>query len=106
MVAIPKKNGAIRICVDLRPLNKSDCQEVYPLPKMDDLLTQMTGTKIFTKVDANSGFWQIPLSQESRLLKTFLTPMGRYCFNKLPFSITSAPKLFQRCMSKLLKGIE
>ena len=101
MVAIPKRNGAIWIFVDLRPLNQSVCQEVYPLPKVDDLMAQMTNDKVFSKLDANSGFWQIPLSQESRLLTTFLTPMGRYCFNKLPFGITSTPELFQRCMNLL-----
>ena len=44
--------------------------------------------------DANSGFWQIPLATESRLLTTFITPYGQFCFNKLPFDITSAPEVF------------
>ena len=60
---------------------------------------------MFSKLDANSGFWQIPLDPESRLLTTFLTPFGRYCFNKLPFGICSAAELFQRCMSKILSGL-
>ena len=47
MVAIPKKNGSVRICVDLRPLNRSVLREVYPLPKVDDLLAQLNGAKIF-----------------------------------------------------------
>ena len=55
-------------------------------------LAQLAGAKVFSKLDANSGFWQIPLSQSSRLLTTFITPMGRYCFNKLPFGISSAPE--------------
>ena len=92
--------------MDLRLLNQSVCREVYPLPEVDDQLVQMTNAKVFSKLDANSGFWQIPSSQESRLLTTFLMPMGHYCFNKLPFGITSAPELFQRCMSKLLEGLE
>ena len=74
MVVVPKKNGSIRICVDLKPLNENVMREVHPLPKVDDTLAQMSGARIFSKLDANSGFWQIPLAKESRLLTTFLTP--------------------------------
>ena len=92
MVVVPKRNGSIRICVDLKPLNENVMREVHPLPKVDDILAQMSGARIFSKLDANSGFWQIPLAKESRLLTTLLTPYGRYCFNKLPFGICSAPE--------------
>ena len=61
---------------------------------------------MFSKLDANSGFWQIPLAQSSRELTTFLTPFGRYCFNKLPFGISSAPEHFQKRMSRILAGLE
>ena len=105
MVVVPKKSGKIRICVDLKPLNQSVLREVHPLPKVDETLAQLSGAKIISKLDANSGFWQIPLSQSSRLLTTFITPMGRYCFNKLPFGISSAPEHFQRRMSKILAGL-
>ena len=101
MVVVPKKSGNVRICVDLKPLNKSVLREVHPLPTVDDTLAQLAGARLFSKLDANSGFWQIPLSQESRLLTTFITPMGRYCFNKLPFGISSAPEHFQRRMNEL-----
>ena len=106
MVPVPKRSGAIRICVDLKPLNESVLREVYPMPKVDETLAQLAGAKIFSKLDANSGFWQIPLAEESRLLTTFVTPCGRYCFNKLPFGISSAPELFQKRMSKVLAGLE
>ena len=53
-----------------------------------------------------SGFWQIRLSTESRHLTPFLMPYGRYCFNKLPFGISSAPELFQKRMNSLLVGLE
>ena len=81
-------------------------REVHPLPKVDETLAQLAGAKIYSKLDANSGFWQIPLSQSSRLLTTFITPMGCYCFNKLPFGISSAPERFQRRMSELLTDIQ
>ena len=106
MVVVPKKSGAIRICIDYRPLNEVVFREVHPLPKVDESLAQLSGAVVFSKLDANSGFWQIPLSEGSRYLTTFITPFGRYFFNKLPFGICSAPEYFQRKMSQILDGIE
>ena len=81
-------------------------REVHPLPKVDETLAQLSGAKLFSKLDANSGFWQIPLSQNSQHLTTFITPFGRYCFNKLPFGISSAPEHFQKRMSAILTGLD
>ena len=106
MVAIPKKNGKLCICVDLKHLNEAVLREVHPLPKVDETLAQLSGATIFSTLDANSGFWQIPLSEDSRPLTTFITPFGRYWFNKLPFGISSAPELFQKHMNTILKGLE
>ena len=106
MVVVPKKSGDVRICVDLKALNDNVLREVYPIPTVDETLAQMAGAKIFSKLDANSGFWQIPLSEDSKQLTTFVTPSGRYCFNKLPFGISSAPELFQKRMSHILEGIK
>ena len=105
IVVVLKKSGNVHICVDLKPLNESVLREVHPLPMVDDTLAYLAGARVFSKLDANSGFWQIPLSQSSRLLTTFITPTGRYCFNKLPFGISSAPEHFQRRMSELLEGL-
>ncbi len=85
----PKSNGKVRICVDLTRLNNSVCRERHPLPSVDQVLAQLAGAKKFSKLDANSGFWQIPLSPESIPLTTFITPFGRFCFHRLPFGITS-----------------
>ena len=106
MVVVPKKNGTVRICVDLKMLNENVLCEMYPLPKVDETLTLLSGATCFTKLNANSGFWQIPLSTDSRLLTTFLTPHGRFCFNKLPFGISCAPELFQQRMSNILEGLQ
>ena len=106
MVVVPKKNGKVRICVDLKPLNENVLREVHPLPKVDETLAQLAGAKVFSKLDANCGFWQIPLAESSRRLTTFLTPIGRYHFNKLPFGISSAPEHFQKRMSAIVSGLE
>lgn len=96
MVVVPKKSGSVHICVDLKPLNKSVLREVHPIPKVDDTLAMLTGAKVFSKLDANSGFWQVPLSPASRFLTTFITPNRQYYFNKLPFRIASAPEYLKK----------
>ena len=105
MVVVPKKDGKVRICVDLKPLNASVKRETHPLPKVDDTLAQLSGAKVFSKLDANSGFWQIPLAEKSHYLTTFLTPFGRFCFNKMPFGTSSAPEHFQCRINKVLLGL-
>ena len=105
MVVVTKPSGAVRICVDMKLLNENVLREVHPMPKVDTTLAQLTGATIFSKLNANSGFWQIPLAKESRLLTTFITPYGRFCFNKLPFGILSAPEFFQHHMNDILSGL-
>ena len=102
MVIVPKKSGAVHICVDFRPLNDNVLREVHPLPKVDETLAQLAGATVFSKLDANSSFWQIPLDESSRSLTMFITPFGRYRFNKLPFGIFSAPEHFQHRMNEIL----
>ena len=105
MVVVPKKSGAV-LCVDFRRLNESVLRETHPLPKVDNTLAQLTGATVFSKIDANSGFWQIPLDPTSRELTTFITPFGRFHFNRLLFGIASAPEHFQRQMETILSGQE
>ena len=76
------------------------------MPSVDESLAKLGNSKVFSKLDANSVFWQLPLEEESRLLTTFVTPFGRYCFNRLPFGICSAPEIFQQTLSKILEGLE
>ena len=106
MVVVPKTDGNVRICVDLTKLNENVLRERHILPSVEQTLAQLTGAKVFSKLDANSGFWQIKLARESSLLTTFITPFGRFCFNRLPFGITSAPEYYQRRMSDILTGLE
>ncbi|KAK7096429.1 hypothetical protein V1264_005727 [Littorina saxatilis] len=104
IVAVPKSNGKVRLCVDLTKLNESVRRENFPLPSTDQLLAQLSGAKVFSKLDCNSGFYQIPLDEDSQLLTTFITPFGRYCYTRLPFGISSGPEVFQRTMTQLLSG--
>ncbi len=60
MVVVPKKSGAIRICVDLKPLNENVLREVYPIPKVDDILAQLTGANIFSKLMLTVDFGKSP----------------------------------------------
>ena len=80
MVVVPKSNGKVRICVDLTKLNENVCRENHPLPEIDALHGKIGQSKVYTKLDANSGFWQQKLANESQLLTTFLTLFGRYCY--------------------------
>lgn len=106
IVAVPKPNGSVRICVDLTQLNRAVKREPHPMFSVEESLAKLSGSKIFSKLDARSGFWQIPLSDESKPLTTFITPMGRFCFNRLPFGISSASEVFQRTMTEILEGTE
>jgi len=106
MVVVPKANGSVRICVDLTQLNQSVCRERHQMPSVEYTLSQLRGAKVFTKLDANSGFWQIPLNQASSNLTCFMTPWGRFRFNRLPYGISSGPELFQRRMEEILEGLE
>ena len=105
MVVIPKPSGKVRICVDLTKLNKSVCRERHILPSVEQTLAQIGGAKHFTKLDANSGYWQIKLDPDSVKLTTFIMPFGRFCFNCLPFGITSAPEHFKRRMTEILGDV-
>ena len=87
-------------------MNESVLREIHPLPSVDYTLAKFGGAKIFSKMDANSAFWQRKLSNESRLLTTFITPWGRFCFNRLPYGISTGSEQFQRCMNELLEGLE
>ena len=103
IVVVPKPNGNIRICVDLTMLNKAVVRPRYQLPTVDYTLAQLKQAKVFTKLDANAGFHQVKLSEDSQLLTTFLTPFGRFCYTRLPFGISSGPEYFTAKMNQILR---
>ena len=87
MVIVEGKTGDLRICLDPKDLNSQILREHFQLPTWEDISSRMSDAKIFSKLDANRGFWQVPLEEASSLLTTFNTPFGRYKFRRLPFGI-------------------
>ena len=73
---------------------------------IEEVVTRMSNAKVFSVLDANSGFWQVQLDHESSQLCTFNSPFGRYKFKRLPFGISSAQDVFQAVMSEMFKDIE
>ena len=106
MAVVPKPNGRIRICVDLTKLHESVVGETYPLPKIENLLAEVSESKFFTKLDCNSRVWQEKLDQNSRLLTAFITPIGIFYFNRMPFWIKSAPEQYQKTLNQIFEGVE
>lgn len=105
-LVVPKKNGDIRLCIDYTRLNEAVRRAYHPLPVTEEVLSKLGNAKVFTKLDANSGYWQMELDPTCRHLTCFITPFGRYICNRLPFGINLAPEVFQREMSKILEGLE
>ena len=107
LVVVEKpKSKKLRVCLDPRPLNKAICREHFHLPTLEDITTRLTGACIFSKLDANHDYWQVPLVEESQPLTTFNSPFGRYCFKRMPFGIKSAQEVFQKRMSQLLGDLQ
>ena len=73
----------------MKKLNEAVKRERYVLPSLDDIALSLQGLKVFSKLDAASGFWEIPLHTESSKLTTFITRFGRFCFQGLPFEISA-----------------
>ena len=105
MVVIPKPNGDVRICVDLTKLNENILREAYPLPSVEFIIGKLSKSKVFSKLDANSAFWQRKLSESFRLLTTCITPWGRHCFNRLPYGISTGSEQIQKCMNNILANL-
>ncbi|CAM1327900.1 Uncharacterised protein r2_g3686 [Pycnogonum litorale] len=106
MVPVIKKDNNVRICVDLKRLNESVQRERYIIPSKEDVIGSLASASVFSVLDAKSGFWQIPLDNESSSLTTFITPFGRFRFLRLPFRISSATEIFRRRMSDILKNVK
>ncbi|KRZ49618.1 Dolichyl pyrophosphate Glc1Man9GlcNAc2 alpha-1,3-glucosyltransferase [Trichinella nativa] len=106
-VYTPKKSGEVRICVDYRKLNKKTRKDAYPLPLPDDIFDKVRGAAVFSTLDIQSGFWQIPVNVNDKE-KTALLPgpgMSLFQFTRMLFGLTGALSTFQRAMDSLLKDL-
>ena len=102
IVVVPKSKGQIRICVDLRQLNREVNRERYILSTLDDAGSKMSGAIAFTLLDLTSGYDHLMLYPDCAKLTTFITPFGRFYLKHLPFGFTSASEIL---MTELLEGI-
>ena len=105
LVVVEKPNGKLRVCLDPRNLNKAIKRPHYSMPTLEDAVSKMADAKFFSKLDAQSGYWQIKLDEESSYLTTFNSPFGRYRFKRLPFGIISSQDLFQQKMDEIFEGL-
>ena len=99
------KSEKLRVCIDSKHLNQYIKRSHYPLPTIDDLLPQLSISKVFSVVDAWYGFWYVHLDEESSYLTTFNTPFGRYRWLRMPYGITSAPEEYQRRQYQAIKDL-
>ena len=105
VVMVPKKNGGWRLCADYRPLNKVTIKDSYPIPRIDEALDMVSGSKWFSSLDLRSGYYQVPLDPESRQKTAFCTGRGLWQFKVMSFGLCNAPATFARLMDKVLAGV-
>lgn len=98
----PKKNAEFRLCVDYRRLNEVTVKDMYPMPKVDEVLEALGGATIFTKLDALSGYHQIKMREEDVEKTAFACREGLFEFFRMPFGLVNAPATFQRAINKVL----
>ncbi|KAK3732970.1 hypothetical protein RRG08_002578 [Elysia crispata] len=101
LVVATKPNGNLRVCIDPKYLNKALRREHFTMPILDDVLYELSSSKLFTKVDLKNGYWHVLLDDESSRLTIFQTCYGRYRFLRLPFGLNVSAEIFERKVMEL-----
>ena len=104
VVLVRKKDGSLHFCIDFRKkLNSLTVKDSHPLPRICETLESLAGAAHFSTFDMNSGFWQVPMDEESKQYTAFtLGSMGLYECESMPFGLCNAPPTFQRLMQNCL----
>lgn len=105
VVPVRKRNGALRLCVDLRPLNSRVNKQKYPFPIIEDCIARLGNNTIFTSLDIQDGFHNIPVHPEHTKYFSFATPDGQFEFTRLPFGYCEAPAEFQKRLVHILQPL-
>lgn len=106
MVIVVKDSGDIRLCIDMRQLNKAILRETHPLPTIEEIRWRMNGAKYFSRLDIKDAFHQLQLDDESKHLTTFITHRGLFRYKRLVFGISCAPEMFQKILEQILADCE
>ena len=102
----PKSPNEVRICVDMREPNLAIKRTRHIIPTVDDIIVDLNGSKVFSKLDLRKGYNQLILSQSSRNITCFTTHAGIFRYKRLCFGINSAAEIFQNTLRNALHGLE
>ena len=106
VVVAPKQSGEIRLCVDMRCANEANIRKRLPIPTIDEVLEELNGSTVFSKLNLRCGFHQIELHEDSRDITTFITHEGLFRYKRLSFGVNAAPEKFQRVIRQIIADVE